>query len=712
MKTLSLLLALLISLTPVASAKDGELLEYLVMIYLCGTDLETRFGAATGDLQEMLDANLPDDGSVSVLIQTGGTQMWDNDLVDSATSQRYLLWGEGIVQIGEDLGQLDMGDPDTLSDFIAFGLDQLPAKRTALILWDHGSGATGGVCYDELTQNSINARELAGALEQSLSPARTQLDFIGFDACLMASFEMANHLKPYTRYMIASEELEPGSGWAYDPWLNALGNNPNMDTRELGQHIVDSFIDVSLRYNPDDYVTLSVVDLSKMDALSQAVDAVGSILSQTIDHGGFTRLSRTRSGMRTFGDFHQSTSDMVDLGALATHYASFMPEEAQQLVDTIADAVVYSRNSANIPDACGLSILLPEQSTDRADEYMRDYDLNNLMPQYTQFLADYLSMLTGSDYSFSLNPLTQTALSSLDSSIYGFLGSLLGGGQQSPAIQPTAPMPDDDDYTYDYDYNYDPDYDCDYEYDYDPDADYDYDYDYENAEDTTDSVGGFFDNILSSLNDTYGESAYTLQLSSDDLEHLSHVEATLLQAADEQYGEEYGPDVYFDFGLMQDVAVDWDTGMVYGLFDGYWPTLNGQMVSMTDQIVSETYTRSIIPAMVNDDEQYLIVIFNEQNEHGLVVGYSEGYDQNNNPMRGYTELTPGDVVTPMYDLVYWDENDDMQSVAFIGQDILVEDHGLYFEYAPVEAATYFYALCLNDVFGGYEYTDFIELDYT
>ncbi|MCR5235609.1 MAG: hypothetical protein K6E34_00220 [Lachnospiraceae bacterium] len=35
-------------------------------------------------------------------------------------------------------------------------------------------------------------------------------DFIGFDACLMATVETAYMLSPYADYMIASEEFEPG----------------------------------------------------------------------------------------------------------------------------------------------------------------------------------------------------------------------------------------------------------------------------------------------------------------------------------------------------------------------------------------------------------------------------------------------------------------------------------------------------------------------
>lgn len=135
------------------------------------------------------------------------------------------------------------------------------------------------------------------------------------------------------------------------------------------------------------------------------------------------------------------------------------------------------------------------------------------------------------------------------------------------------------------------------------------------------------------------------------------------------------------------------------------------MVPMYDQVVSEEYVRSLIPAMVNDEEQFLLVVFNEANPYGAVVGYTEGYDENGSPARGYQKLSAGDVVHPLYDLLYWDAYGQMQTDTFYGEEIVVGSRPLYFGYAPVEPGDYSYAFCLNDVYGGYEFTDFIALSF-
>lgn len=660
---LLLLLLMALSMSPFAYAQES-VSEYVVMVYLCGTDLETRFGAATTDLVEMQSAGLPEDGPVTVLVQTGGTGEWQNEVVDSNTSQRFVV-ADGLCIVDDDLGQLDMGAPETLSDFIRFALEQFPAKRYGLVLWDHGGGATGGVCYDERTGNSLNAETLSSALEAS----GVWLDFIGFDACLMATFEMANHMKPYADYMIASEELEPGCGWAYDQWLAELAAHPSMMTPQLCQRVVDSFIETALEEDPSDYVTLSAIDLSAIDALSKAVDSFGEALSAELEGGNFARLSRARAGMRSFGDFADAASDMVDLAAVARGYADIAPEESEALLSSIQNAVYYARNSANIGDACGLSILLPDKTKESAVAYMPDYDPLHLMPSYTQFVGSYLDMLLGGDYVFCINPIQTAEIDTSDEATLSWISGFVNS--QQPSASSTTSWSDL----------------------------------WGEA-----SVDEPSQQDLEQIADAYGGSAYTVQLSPSDLENLSYAEAALFQDAAEDYGDQYGENVYFDYGLTQDVYVDWDDGTVYGLFDGSWPTLEGQMVAMYDQIVSEKYTRSVIPATINGINQYILIVFNEDNPFGLVVGYSEGYDDNGNPARGYQSFQRGDVIVPLYDLVFWDENEEMQIEPYEGRQIVVSDVPLSFEYAEVEEGDYYYALCLNDVFGGYQFTDFVLLN--
>ena len=59
------------------------------------------------------------------------------------------------------------------------------------------------------------------------TPENPPFELIGFDACLMGTLETANIVANYARYMIGSEENEPGSGWNFFDfsWLRNLFQN-------------------------------------------------------------------------------------------------------------------------------------------------------------------------------------------------------------------------------------------------------------------------------------------------------------------------------------------------------------------------------------------------------------------------------------------------------------------------------------------------------
>lgn len=99
---LVLVLCMLFSMTGCADeekeAKQSFSKEdtWVVYWYLCGSDLESNYGAATADLNEMMQVKLPE--NVKVVIQTGGASKWQNDQVKTDRIQRYEYSGD--TQIG------------------------------------------------------------------------------------------------------------------------------------------------------------------------------------------------------------------------------------------------------------------------------------------------------------------------------------------------------------------------------------------------------------------------------------------------------------------------------------------------------------------------------------------------------------------------------------------------------------------------------------
>ena len=101
-------------INPVEGTGDGN---WAVYWYLCGSDLETNGGFATIDLNEMMQVQLPE--GVNVVIQTGGSAVWQNEYMDPAKVQRWLYNSEGLQLIYEQ-ETTNMGDAQTLYEFLYY----------------------------------------------------------------------------------------------------------------------------------------------------------------------------------------------------------------------------------------------------------------------------------------------------------------------------------------------------------------------------------------------------------------------------------------------------------------------------------------------------------------------------------------------------------------------------------------------------------------
>jgi len=141
----------------------------------------------------------------------------------------------------EDLGEINMGNPQSLIDFLQWGISTYPSEHYALILWDHGLGIRD-FCVDDSNNDELDIFELKTALSATIAnTVLDKIDIVGFDACLMSMAEIAYEIKDYANYMVASEQEEPQDGWPYNDILSSIVSNPDMLPIELGTVIVDSY---------------------------------------------------------------------------------------------------------------------------------------------------------------------------------------------------------------------------------------------------------------------------------------------------------------------------------------------------------------------------------------------------------------------------------------------------------------------------------------
>ena len=344
--------------TPAPAATGGDGGSWAVYWYLCGSDLETNYGCATADLSEMMEVQLPE--NVNVVIETGGASVWQNDEMDPSKLQRWLYNSEGL-QLLEEQDTANMGDAQTLYEFLDFANTNYPADHVAVTFWNHGGGSVSGAAFDELHDlDSLDLSEMYQAFNE-VWPANTAdpaLELVGFDTCLMATVDVASVFQNFAKYLVASEEVEPGNGWLYSGWLGALAEDPSMDGATLGRAICDSYYEGCEAVGTEDQTTLSLTDLTRLTPLLEAYEAFGqeAFAAAAEDPGFFAELGRAAAQSENYGGNtrEQGYTNMVDMGHLARQTAWMLPS-AQGVLDALADCVLYQVGGVYRSEATGLS---------------------------------------------------------------------------------------------------------------------------------------------------------------------------------------------------------------------------------------------------------------------------------------------------------------------------------------------------------------------
>ena len=365
--------------------------NWTVLAYLAGdNNLE---GAAIKDMNEM-EAVGSLEGKVNILVQVDRAANYDTSNDDWRSTRRYYITrGTSRRKITStlitDLGATNTGDPRLLKDFIRWGVQEYPAEHYMLVLWNHGSGfyvppemlvgegapsareittrafpklrrtmfrtarekilnlppSERGICYDDASNDCLDNQELKNILEyaSSLLSGR-KIDVVGMDACLMTMIEVAYQIKDHVKYLVGSEELEPGDGWPYDAVLKALADKPQTSPKDFAVHIVNEYIksyDRFGEFDPD--VTQSVLDLENMNDLVHGIDGLAKALlanlrDPQVNSAVFTAW---RGSTRFFDNFY------VDLHQFAMLLQQAYPTGDIPMACQMVTAAIESRGPAS-----------------------------------------------------------------------------------------------------------------------------------------------------------------------------------------------------------------------------------------------------------------------------------------------------------------------------------------------------------------------------
>lgn len=324
-------------------------------------------GAASEDLEELMSVKLPE--NITFVIQTGGAGRWKQQGINPNKSQIFTYSADGLKKVS-DQPIKNMGNPQTLEDFLGFCKDNYPADHKMMLFWDHGAGCFGYGVDETFGGDTLTLDEMHQAFSNvyPLNEGKQPFELIGFDACLMAALEVGDTFSDVAKYMVASEELEPGIGWDYSTWVKKLAEHPEMNGAQLGRAICDSFIAASVKQGiienqyTSEVLTASVIDLSKVSNIYTAYEdfAKEAFRYSNEDVQVLSLIGRAANRSVKYGQSLYKEFNTIDLGTFMTNIADELPElDVSKVKQTVDDGVLYTRGTAYAQSSEGISVYFP-----------------------------------------------------------------------------------------------------------------------------------------------------------------------------------------------------------------------------------------------------------------------------------------------------------------------------------------------------------------
>jgi hypothetical protein len=282
--------------------------EWTILVFMnAANNLEPD---SIDDMNEMEQLGSTND--VNIVVQWKRIAGYDSTNGDWKTTRRYYVVKDSDPETVSsnllvDMGSgVDMGSPNTLRDFLQWGVRSFPARKYMVVIWNHGAGwrafrdrlniLARGVSYDDNTGNHIRIWELPLALSVGV-----KWDIVAFDASLMQMLEVAYEIRNLCDYVVGSEESPPAAGYPYHRILAPVISNPGISARDLAAQIVTQTINY---YNPDstDNITQSALEASQIEEVAQKVDALAQVLL-TVAPGNSGAVAAARDNAQAYAQY-------------------------------------------------------------------------------------------------------------------------------------------------------------------------------------------------------------------------------------------------------------------------------------------------------------------------------------------------------------------------------------------------------------------------
>ena len=344
---------LVVSLTGHASAAPQA--KWTVMVYISGdNNLE---GYVVGDIETEL-APTGSSANVQVIALADRAPGYDRSRGDWQTTKLYHVTQGMLADSASavaDWGERNMGDPQTLIDFVSWTRANYPADHYVLYFWGHGwSWHPGWVMEDDTDADTLDYDEVKTAI-----PSLGFIDVVGYDGCNMASIEILKLWQGHATALTGSQEWVGGEGIQYDVVLAQLAANPSMTADQVA-------IATSQSANTDKTWSAMAVD-SRLNTLLTAVDQWSIALNNGLNANRkkyTTAFNATRSFVQAPMD-----KDLYDMAYEIKRNVTDtnIRNKSQAVMDAFATVVLHERHVSQYSDAHGITIYHPSRANQKTD---------------------------------------------------------------------------------------------------------------------------------------------------------------------------------------------------------------------------------------------------------------------------------------------------------------------------------------------------------
>ena len=368
-----------------AGAAAPTVKPWTVMVYMDGDNNLEAY--VVKDIESELCAQ-GSSASVNVVCLADRTPGYDTSRGDwQDTKLFYCTQGmqADAASAVADWGERDMGDPQTLADFVSWTKANYPASNYLLAFWDHGYLWMPNAYNfrDDTNNDYLNEDEQMTAMQTAGA-----VSVVAWDCCQRQAAEMAADWQPYAQAMAGSESYTNWEGIQYDAVIAALRANPAMTAQQASDCVAATALGDSDTYS-------SVALDGRFTAVSTALDQLAVALKNGLPtyrsaYMAARRQTQVYSGGVEFDLWHMAynlKADVPDAGIKA---------KCDALMSAVASDVTVNWISTNkqFKNSHGLAIwwpatakdLNPYQPTDFA--YYRTLRLATLT-NWDEFLAAF-----------------------------------------------------------------------------------------------------------------------------------------------------------------------------------------------------------------------------------------------------------------------------------------------------------------------------------